>query len=392
MVAARRLTHPMVASAGLFILGQAVLIALSPLSRATTADSILGGAVFLSPDSYGYLANGASWSGVAAETWNRWGFLAIIRLGEYLGSGAAALVLLQAALITVAGAALVDLGRRYAGGLGGIIAASILLLNPMVSQWVRFVHTEAVFYALVVLALWAGERTLARNGRLLPLLALAVAVSTVRPNGILVGAACLTTLVLGRVKHPLRGPALVAVWGVAVGALVLGLDDATPRYGWDTAAYTVEGVVIEGADHASTSIAMPEPRVPIGSNRDLIAYAIDHPVAVGRLAIARILTETVQVRRHYPTIINIAVGLFMIGYLASAVVGFLVLRREVLTKAALLVAVPLALLIGGTFAVAEGRFGWAYLVALAVHVGVGATRVLEAVRALYMRIGGPVSP
>lgn len=379
--------RPLVVASVLFLVGQAGLVLLAPLSRATTADSMYGGVVLLGPDSYGYLANGTTWSGVFSETWNRWAFLAVIRVGEHLGSGPILLVAAQALLLTVAGAALFDLGRKHSGLFAGYVAASVILLNPMVSQWVRFVHTEAMFYALVILAVWTAERVIEGRGRsALPLLSIAALVAMTRPNGALVAAACLTALALQRLRAPARGVGVVLVWGVAAGALVAGLNDATPRYGWDTVAYTVEGVVIEGADHASTSIPMPRPRSELTSNRDLVGYAVEHPVAVGRLALTRIWTETIQVRRHYPDVVNLAVGLFMTGYLIAVAIGLFVLPGAGLTKVVLLVAVPLALLIGGTFAVAEGRFGWAYLVALAVHAGVGASRALQAGKTVVERI------
>ncbi len=374
-------------AAGLFIVGQTVLVLLAPLSRATTADAIHNGLIFLSPDSYGYLRNGATWAGVGSETWNRWGFLTVIRVGQYLGSGAIFLVLTQALLLIGAGAALYDLGKRHSGAFAGFVAASVLLVNPMVSQWARFVHTEAIFYSFVVLSVWVAERVLAERGGEIWLVALAIGITTIRPNGILVGAACLTAVILARFRSRLRAVLVLLTWSAALGALVLGLNDATPRYGWDTATYTVEGVVIEGSEHARTSIAMPPPRVPITSNRDLLGYAAEHPLAVSRLALLRIWTETIQVRTHYPTVVNFAVGFFMLAYLGAALVGLVVLSSVRLTKIAILIALPLVLLIGATFAVPEGRFGWAYLVVFAVHVGVGASRLLEVGREFTHRAG-----
>lgn len=372
-------------AAVLMATGQIAFLVLARFSRATTADSILGGSVFLSPDSYGYLENAATWAGIGRETWNRWGFLAVIRLGEYLGSGAAFLVVVQVLLLTAAGAAVFDLGRRLSGMAAGVVAASAVLLNPMVFQWVRFVQTEIMFYSLVLLAAWCAERVLAGRGGGTALVLVAVAVSVTRPNGVLVGAACATVLVLRHVRRPRRGIAILLVWIAAASALVLGLEDATPRYGWDTAAYTVGGVVIEGSEHARTSIAMPTPDAAVTSNSELLRYVAEHPIAVARLAIQRIWTETIQIRRHYPAVVNLGVGIFMIGYAGATVVGLIVLRRSDLTKVVLLIAAPLALLVGGTFAVPEGRFGWAYLVAFAAHVGVGTSRILRTGRAITVR-------
>lgn len=387
----RRFGHarPLSVAVALFLIGQSSLVFLAPMSRATTADAVHGGVVLLSADSYGYIANGATWSGVGSETWNRWAFLTLIRIGEYLGSGPLFLVIVQALLLTASGAAVFDLARRHSGPLAGYLAASVILVNPLVSQWVRFVLTEATFYSLIVFAVWAAERVVAGRGGEASLIAVAVAITMTRPNGVLVGAACLTALVAVGLRAPLRRVAVLLVWATAAGVLVAGLNDATPRYGWDTATYTIEGVVIEGAEHARTSIAMPEPTQPIRSNRELILYAVEHPTSVGRLALTRIFVETVQIRRHYPSAVNLAVGLFMAGYLVASAIGLVMLARTPLTRVSLLVAVPLALLVGGTFAVPEGRFGWAFLIAFSAHAGVGGSRALEYGKVLVGQITQP---
>lgn len=372
--------NPLWVSLALFLAGQLVLVLLAPLSRATTADSIFQGIVLLSSDSPGYLRNGSSWGGVGSETWNRWAFLSVIRIGEALGSGALFLVAVHALLFLFAGAALVDLGRRYSGRVAGVIAASVLLVNPMVAQWVRFVHTEAMFYALVVLAIWVTERYSSNRKFLVPLLLIAGLVAMTRPNGVLVGAACLTFVGMSHFRGLPRWLSSTAVWTAAVVMLLLGLTDATPRYGWDTATYTVEGVVIEGAEHARTSIPMPTPTSAVNSNSDLMRYVVDNPVATGRLAVTRIWVETVQVRRHYPALVNYGVGFFMIVFVFAVGFGLFDLRRERLSQIVLLIAIPLALLIGVTFAVAEGRFGWAYLLAFSVHAGAGAARLVAFAR------------
>lgn len=376
---------PVIASLVLFALGQLILFVFAPLSRATTSDAVLGGLVLLSSDSYGYLERGSTWADIRTETWNRRGFLTLVRVGWLLGTAELFVVGVQSLLLVIAGALLFDIARRRAGLVAGVAAAGVLLVNPMVSQWTRFVLSEAIFYALVVFAVWAGDRFLERRGGSLPLILVGLLVATVRPNGILVAGACLAIL-LARVQPAAKRRLMIAAAWAGVGAgLVLGLNDGASRYGWDTAAFTTQGVVIEGLDHVATSVSMPPPEQPIMSEADLLRYALSNPVAIARLALARMLTETVQVRRHYPNAVNLAVGAAMVAYFLAVTVGLGSLGRSRLTSVALNIALPLLLLVGATFAVPEGRFGWAYMLPFAPHAGIGVARAVRATRALLRR-------
>lgn len=165
------------------------------------------------------------------------------------------------------------------------------------------------------------------------------------------------------------------IWASVAIALGLGTAATGPPAEGTFDAQLRAGVVIEGTEEVRTTIGMPP-----SDRQGVIGYAADHPVATARLFLARVLTEVAQVRRHYPPLVNIAVGTAVAGLALLASIGLLVPRGAALRAPTLLVALPLMAIVGATFAVPEGRYGWAGLVALAPAAGIGAAAIIEATR------------
>lgn len=364
----------------LLVAGQLALIALGPLTRVADPLGGAAGPALLAPDSEGYLRASTSLDGVLDATWTRRTYLLLLWVGHRLGDAPSFAVAVQVLAAVVAGCLLVDLGRRaYGPGPGsswiGALSAAVLLVNPMTSQWLRFVLTETLFYALVVVALWAGERTRRlpgdRSGPLL-LVGIGLVAAFTRPNGVMLTGAVLTLLAVTRLRPPARVAAIVIAWAAVAGLLVLGLS-AT---GQPTEASMTEqvhaGVVVEGAEHVRVTIPMPPADDPTDrSDAAGIRYVAAHPVAFARLAVTRMVVEVVQVRRHYPPVVNVAMALAMVAYFVSAAIGLRDRRAASLRVPTLAIAVPLLAIVGATFAVPEGRYGWASLLTLAPTAAVG---------------------
>jgi 4-amino-4-deoxy-L-arabinose transferase-like glycosyltransferase len=101
--------------------------------------------------------------------------------------------------VTLAALAMLSLGRRYSGELAGWLAASFYLLHPLINQWTRYVLTESLFYAGIILTAWFLSRSIDNNTPFSPYLWLvAAATASLRPNGILLLGAVASALVLAR--------------------------------------------------------------------------------------------------------------------------------------------------------------------------------------------------
>ncbi len=366
-------------------IGQAILVALAPLSRAGSPGVTHSGIALLSADSESYLNLAASPEWVGETPWNRLLLIAILRAGALLGDAATTLVLIQVVSLIVATSLIHLLTARFAGQPAGLLAALIVGANPLTAQWVRFVLSETLMFSLVLIALWAAvELRDPLRSRLAAaaLLSVSTLATFLRPNGLLVLGSALTLLVLHRAsRHKVM--MVTAIWSAVVGGLLLGLLAAGQPAERSLSEQLYAGVVIEGMDHVLVERPMPEPRD--ANDKSLgagVGYALRHPVAAGALVFSRVATEVAQVRRHYPAPVNIGVGFMMVLLLGFAAIGSRQPETAELRRATFILGVPILLLVGLTFATPEGRYGWAALIALAPLAAIGVTRAFPELRLL----------
>lgn len=364
-------------------IGQALLAALRPVTRASSEGVTASGVALLSADSVGYLSLAVSSAWLTETPWNRLLYIALLRIGDGFGDPATFIVALQLAALVVASMLAHRLATDVAGRRAGLAATLVLAVNPLVAQWARFVLTEILFFSLIVTALWAGRRVLANvedRWSSILLVALGLLAALLRPNGILVLGSTLTILSL-RARFGPRILLIPLTWTMVALGLWSGLMAAGQPAERSLTEQLHGGIVVEGADHVRTTVAMPSPLDPTDvSMGAALDYALRHPVATVRLAITRMAVESAQTRRHYPRPVNLAVGIAMMALFVLAAVGATQPRSRTLVRAALIIGLPLLLMIGATFATPEGRYGWSYLTLLAPFGGVGSTITLRRLR------------
>ena len=282
-------------------------------------------------------------------------------------------------MLALAGAAIASLVARHHGDRAAVLAAAVLVMNPQISQWVQVIHTDSLFISLVVVLAVVLARFLELATSPLPPLLLGTALAFLRPNGLgaLVGVIVVVILRMRRFR------AVTALVSIAVVATVLLLAPGFQTPGGEEnslAARTYEGLVIWMGE-SDVRITMPAPAQPDDlTNAGLVRYAATHPLAVLRLGLLRVGWELIQIRPHYPTAVNGIVALQMLMLTVLALIG---LRRNVrasLGPAVLALSAGLLLVIAGTWAVAEGRFGWAVLAMWSPWIGIGADALLERLR------------
>ena len=370
-----------VASTGAMIVGQAIMLALTPFSRASGTFAASSGIPIIAPDSSFYLRP-SSLSEVLALPWTRWGYPLLLQLNLGIIDRAVAGVLVNALALVVAGTLLFHVMRRAAGTVAAAAALTVLSVNPMTAQWVRIVMTESVFFATVTIACSLSIRLLSLHPRRTDALALLLVASfaaTTRPSGFLVLFSALIVLVLASVRSlHLRIAAGVLLAASIVPAGLLAHTVTGPPAEGSLTSQLYAGVVVEGSDHVRTAIRMPAPQdVRDESLRAGVRYALEHPLATLRLGATRLAVETLQVRQHYPSIVNVGFGIGILALLLAVATGWRDERSRIPRRVFLVMGVPLMLLTMATFAVPESRYGWAYLLASAPLAGVGVARASE---------------
>jgi 4-amino-4-deoxy-L-arabinose transferase-like glycosyltransferase len=326
-----------------------------------------------------YLSAAAQLPQIEPNLWTKALYIWLIRLDHALGLGGWGLLAMQSLLLVAAGLALLRyVGSRW-GRRAGLISVAVLVLNPNVTQWTKTIFTEAVFMPLMVLLVLLLATSLERPQLHLPALVVAGLSLAVRPNGFgaLLGAVTVVALNLRR----WRFLSLAAGAVLLAAAAVLSPAFQTPGGDENTlAARTYEGLVIWVSPDFVRTEMPPAADVTDLSNSAVIRYAVEHPLAVASLGARRIFWEIVQVRPHYPAAANILVTVQMMAFFGLAIVGLLRSRGHPITRSIVGVSLGLFLVIAATWAIAEGRFGWAVFATWSPWVGIGADDMLRRAR------------
>jgi 4-amino-4-deoxy-L-arabinose transferase-like glycosyltransferase len=354
----------LVGATGLFVVGQLIVGVLFSLPFGP----VEGG------DTYMSIAEG--FPDLSGSEWGYGGYVAVLAFGQFLGSGPWFTFFLQSIAVIVAGSVLVDLGRRFAGGLAGWFAAAFYLLYPLLTQWSRYLLTESLFYAGVVITTGCLVRAVEEDRpRWWPLWVCATATATLRPNGIILIGSVTSVLALSCIrKSALRLLAVTAVWiAVLIGVLVSPtLTTGSPENGFGPRTWA--GDVVWNVPEER--ISMPQPINQDPSNAAFVNYVLSHPVEMADLGARRVWWELKQVRPWYSRSLNAFTATTMTVFYLLTAIGAWTSRRSSITLVVASITLPFMALIAVTWAIWEGRFGWWFLVIWTVWAGIGAHRLV----------------
>ncbi len=358
----------LIALCGLLVLGQVATAILFSLS----ANPLIGG------DSY--LSIAQRFPSLSASEWPYGGYVILLRLGMLTGSAAWFAVAIQCIAAGAAGGALLSLGRRFSGSIAGWIAAATYLLHPLVAQWTRYVLTESLFYSGVIAVAWLLVRVIDLDRPFWWPLWLTVAVTaSMRPNGIFLIGAAVSIIAIARRRGTLKMlPIVILIWSCVLVLATLSSPFAGAAEENRIGPRTWSGDVVWNVPEER--IEMPQPSVRDTSNSAFIGYAIEHPVDVALLGARRVWWELKQVRPWYSQELNAFTAITMATFYLLAAVGAWTSRRSSLTLVVTGLSLPFMALIGVTWAIWEGRFGWWFLVVWTTWVGIGAERLMEVIR------------
>ena len=366
---------------GLVVLGQVLIQGLGRLAPSVVR--FPGAWVPTSaPDTEGYLLAAANLPSLEAHHVTKLAYLGLLRLDQALALQGWGVVAIHVLMLVAGGTVLLRyLLARWTRRVG-LIGVAVLVLNPNITQWTKVLLTESVFMALLVIivVLLASERRRSILGGAF----LGVLAALVRPNGIgaLLGV---SAVVASRMPRARLVTFLVASSAIAVTVVATPAFQSPGGSENTLAARTYEGLVIWAEPH-DVRITMPTSSTPDDlTNTAVIRYAMEHPVAVAELGVRRIVAELTQVRPHYPMVVNVIIAMQMVVFFSLASIGLVRARRDPITPSILAVSAGLLLAIAGTWAIAEGRFGWAMFATWSPWVAIGA----EAVWSRTERLLGP---
>jgi len=308
-----------------------------------------------------YLSIAERFPNLSATEWSYGGYVSILYLGSLIGSSEWFTFFLQITVVFSASKALLTMGRQLGGETAGWLAATIYLCHPMVAQWSRYLLTDSLFYAFIVLSTSELFRIIKKEPVsykrfFLHLLILA----TLRPNGIIfVTTVALIALICTKstkIKKSLSiGLVIILFLIVALFSPTLNSGNELNNFGpqaWN-------GVVVHGVE--DERIDMPQPEKFDTSNKAYLVYISKHPLSMLELGTKRVWWELKQVRPWYSKNLNKFLTVSMTIFYITSAIGFWASRKEILTKIIAGITIPFVILIGATWAIWEGRFAWWFL-------------------------------
>lgn len=327
------------------------------------------------PDSSVLLSVAAGLPELKPEHVTKLVYASILRMdiaAGFAGWGAIAVQLM--ALGAAAAATAVYVANRW-GSRAGVLSAAALALNPQIAQWTKTLLTDSLFISLMVLLVLALARALDREGSAGLVVVLALTAVFLRPNGLGAAAGALFVSILAMRRHRVAAASLSVVGLVAV--VLFSPVFITPGGEENSlAARTYDGLVV-WADPHDVNITMPAPRDPEDlSNTALARYAVTNPLPVMSLGVQRVAWELIQVRGHYPRSANLVTVLIVTVVFVLSLLGARATRGASINRAIVGLSAGLALVIAATWAIAEGRFGWALMATWSPLVGIGLDRLL----------------
>jgi len=298
---------------------------------------------------------------LSATEWSYGGYVSILYLGSLLGSSEWFTFFLQMAVVFAASKALLTMGRQLDGEMVGWLAASIYLCHPMVAQWSRYLLTDSLFYAFIVLSASELIRIMKKDSLSYKKIFLyLLVVATLRPNGIVfvatVALIALTYTASTKIKKSFSVGLVVTLFLlVALFSPTLNSGNELNNFGpqaWN-------GVVVHGVEEER--IDMPQPDNFDASNKAFLVYIAKNPLSMLELGTKRVWWELKQVRPWYSKNLNNFLKLSMTIFYVTSAIGFWVSRKETTTKVVTGITIPFVILIGATWAIWEGRFAWWFL-------------------------------
>ncbi len=332
-------------------------------------------------DSGRYLSGAASLPSLEPVDAAHIGYVTFLRVGIFLGSPEWFAVVAQSLIVIGAAVALRTTTSRVGGEMAGWMAALVYLLHLPIAQWTRYVLTEPIFYAGLIFttsALMSLHHFGPSPRRWAQLAVSVVIVCTVRPNGIL-----LLVAVVGVVSYWFidlwRWRAIAIGGALALTGVIFLLHPGLSQdlHGEENALVNrLEAGEIFWKD-SSRIVVMPTRESSEVSLGELVSYVTSHPVPVAQLAGLRIGWEAMQMRPWYSAGLNFYLFVTMSIFHILAVIGAWKTRRSPVTLVIVCLTLPSVALIGLSWAVQDGRFGWWFLTLWIIWVGVGAKSVLE---------------
>ena len=279
---------------------------------------------------------------------NYLGMAIIVKFASLIGPTKWVFVILNSIAVIVSGEFLWQITKKYSSNFCAWIAVYVWLLNPLTAQWTRWLMTDTLYFSAVIIWLWIF---IFQSSFIL--LLFSALTTTLRPNAFtLFGAAVICSYII---KQNLNFRKVIILTSLSILVFliliyyVLGSYDGAKTY------------LSESFSKGQVIWNMPETFIDFSSS----------PFYYMNLFLRRIGWELIQVRPWYSFKNNVFITIFMSSFYILSIRGAWFIRESKLLIAITFITVTSLIVIGVTWSIYEGRFGWWFLVSWIPLVAIG---------------------
>lgn len=305
-------------------------------------------------DSYEYLNAAERFPNLLPNEKLYSGIIVYLKVASLLGPVKWIAVIGNTFAVLISSECLWQITNKYGSKKCAWIAVFILLLNPLTAQWTRWVMTESLYFSAVIIWIWLF---IYQTSFLL--IIFSTVASTIRPNAIIL---LFSSLIWNPIyKIQMKPKPIIKIILLSASILLILI----PLF-----FYTIEGetsLILKGFSNGIVIWNMPETYIEITNN----------PIAYINLFFRRIFWEIIQIRPWYSFKNNLFISFFMIFFYIFSLRGAWIIRKSKLIFATTLITIPSLIIIGFTWSIYEGRFGWWFLVSWIPLVAIGTQKKIN---------------
>ena len=299
-------------------------------------------------DSYEYLNAAERFPNLLPNEKLYSGMIVYLKVASLLGPVRWIAVIGNTFSVLISSECLWQITKKYASKNCAWIAVFILLLNPLTAQWTRWVMTESLYFSAVIIWMW-----LFIYHTSFLLIIFSTVASTIRPNAIILLFSSLIWHPISKVQIKLK-PILKII---LLSATILLIFFALFFYTFEAETSSI----LKGFSNGIVIWNMPETYIEITNT----------PIDYINLFFRRIFWEIIQIRPWYSFKNNFFISFLMIFFYIFSLRGAWIIRKSKLIFATTLITIPSLIIIGFTWSIYEGRFGWWFLVSWIPLVAIG---------------------
>ena len=305
-------------------------------------------------DSYEYLNAAERFPNLLPNEKLYSGIIVYLKLASLLGPVKWIAVFGNTFAVLISSECLWQITNKFGSKNSAWISVFIFLLNPLTAQWTRWVMTESLYFSAVIFWIWLF---IYQTSFLL--IIFSTVASTLRPNAIiflfisLIGNHIYKIQI--KAKPIIKIILLSAIIFVILIALVFNIIPEESNY------------LLKGFSNGTVIWNMPETYIEIKNI----------PLDYINLFFRRIFWEIIQIRPWYSFKNNFFISFFMIFFYLFSIRGAWIIRKSKLFLATMLVTFPSLIIIGLTWSIYEGRFGWWFLVSWIPLAAIGTQRKID---------------